>query len=69
MGILQKIYDEISRGTDTSLLIWALIGFLIIILVSRKIGRLKELKNRASLLFMVDIVLFPIMIILFYLIF
>ena len=68
MDIFQKLYDEISRGTDTSLLMWTLVGFLIIILVSRKIGKLKELKNRDTLLFMVDIVLFPIMIILFYLI-
>ena len=39
--ILKKIYTEIVGGTDTSLLIWTLIGFFIIILVSRKIGKIK----------------------------
>ncbi len=64
--ILKKIYTEIVGGTDTSLLIWTLIGFFIIILVSRKIGKIKELENREKLLFMIDIILFPIMLGLFY---
>ena len=66
--ILQKIYTEIAEGTNTALLIWTLVSFVIIVFISRKIGKLKELKNREHLLFMIDIVLFPIMILLFYLI-
>ena len=63
--ILTKIYNELW-GTDTSLLIWTFFGFLLIVLISRKIAKLKELKNREKLLFMIDIVLFPIMIVLFH---
>ena len=66
--ILQKIYAEIAEGTNTALLIWTLVSFVIIVFISRKIGKLKELKNREHLLFMIDIVLFPVMILLFYLI-
>ena len=65
--ILKKIYSELWGG-DTSLLIWTLVGFLFIVFISRRIGKLKELKNRDKLLFMIDIVLFPSMILLFYLI-
>ncbi len=65
--IFTKIYNELW-GTDTSLLIWTLFGFLLIVLISRRIGKLKELKNRDKLLFMIDIALFPLMIILFHLI-
>ena len=63
--IFTKIYDELW-GTDTSLLIWTLFGFLVIVFISRRIGKLKELKNRDKLLLMIDIVLFPIMIVLFH---
>ena len=65
--ILKKIYSELWGG-DTSLLIWTLVGFLLIVFISRRIGKLKELKNRDKLLFMIDIVLFPAMILLFHLI-
>ena len=59
--IFTKIYNELW-GTDTSLLIWILFGFLLIVFISRRIGKLKELKNRDKLLFMIDAILFPVMI-------
>ena len=65
--IFRKIYNELW-GTDTSLLIWILFAFLLIVLISRRIGKLNELKNRDKLLFMIDVILFPIMIILFHLV-
>ena len=55
-------------GTDTSYLIWILFGFLLIVLLSRRISKFKELENRGRLLFFADLVLFPIIIILFHLI-
>ena len=65
--ILKNIYNELWGG-DTSLLMWTLVGFLLIVFISRRIGKLKELKNRDKLLFIIDIVLFPAMILLFHLI-
>ena len=66
LDILQKIYTEIWNGTDTALLMWILFGFLIMILFSRRIGKIKELKNKTQLLLMIDFVFFPIIIVLFY---
>ena len=62
------IYNEISGGTDTSLLIWILFGFIVIVLISRRVSKFKELGNRNRLLFLADLILFPIIIILFHLI-
>ena len=56
LDIFQKIYSELWGGTDTSLLIWIFFGFIVIIFISRKISKLKELANRTRLLFMIDIV-------------
>ena len=67
MEILNKIYEELWGG-ETTPLIWTLISFLGIILISRRIGKLNQLKNRDKLLFAIDIILFPIMILLFHLI-
>ena len=66
LDILQKIYTEIWNGTDTALLMWILFGFLIMILFSRQIGKIKELKNKTQLLLMIDFIFFPIIIVLFY---
>ena len=66
LDILQKIYTEIWNGTDTALLMWILFGFLIMILFSRRIGKIKELKNKTQLLLMIDFIFFPIIIVLFY---
>ena len=63
--IFTKIYNELW-GTDTSLLIWTLFGFLVIVFISRRIGKLRELKNREKLLLTIDTILFPIMIVLFH---
>ncbi len=62
------IYNELLSGTDTSLLIWILFAFFIIVLLSRRISKLKELEDRERLLFIVDLALFPIIIVLFHLI-
>ena len=66
LEIFKKIYQEIWNGTDTALLMWILFGFLIIVLLSRRIGRIKELKNKTQLLLIVDLLFFPIILILFY---
>ncbi len=66
IDILEKIYTEIWNGTDTALLMWLLFGFLIIILFSRRIGKIKELKNKTQLLLTIDFIFFPIIIVLFY---
>ena len=43
--ILTKIYNELW-GTDTSLLIWTFFGFLLIVLISRKITLSKIWSNK-----------------------
>ena len=68
MDILSTIYNELMGGTDTSLLIWILLAFLLMVLLSRRISKFKELENRTRLLFFADLIIFPIIIILFYLI-
>ena len=68
MDILKKIYTEIWNGTDTALLMWVFLGFIIIIFTSRRIARIKELRNRTKLLLITDMILFPAMIFLFHLI-
>ena len=68
MDILSTIYKELMGGTDTSLLIWILLAFLLMVLLSRRISKFKELENRTRLLFLADLIIFPIIIILFYLI-
>ena len=65
---LKIIYNELLGGTDTSLLIWILFGFIVVVLISRRISKFKELENRNRLLFFADLILFPIIIILFHLI-
>ena len=66
--IFNIIYNEIFQGTSTSYLIWILFGFIIIVLISRKLSKFKELEDRTRLLFFADLILFPIIIILFHLI-
>ncbi len=62
------IYNEILGGTDTSLLIWILFAFIIIVLISRRLSKFKELEDRERLLFSIDLILFPVIIILFHMI-
>ena len=66
--IFNIIYNELFQGTSTSYLIWILFGFIIIVLISRKLSKFKELEDRTRLLFFADLILFPIIIILFHLI-
>ncbi len=68
MDILQKIYNEMWNGTDTSLLIWVFVGFIVIVFISRRIAKIAEFKDRTKLLLATDAVIFPIMIFLFYII-
>ena len=65
---LNLIYNEILEGTDTSLLIWIFFAFILIVLISRRLSKFKELEDREKLLFSIDLILFPIIIILFYMI-
>lgn len=66
--LFNKIYLEISTGSTIGALMWVLIGFSLVILLSRQIGQLKKLKRREHLLFNIDIILFPVIIILFHVI-
>ena len=66
-SIINRIYDELSGGDGFMLMMMAtILGLSIIILISRKISRLKKLKNRNELLLMIDAILLPIIIILFH---
>ena len=65
---LKIIYNELLGGTNTTLVIWILFGFVIIVLISRRLSKFKELEDRKRLLFFADLILFPIIIILFHLI-
>ena len=66
IDIFKKIYEEIGSGTNTALLIWIFLGFIIIVFISRKISKIKELKNKTQLLLTVDLFFFPVIITLFY---
>tara|TARA_B110000116_G_scaffold267696_1_gene280427 strand:- start:2481 stop:4016 length:1536 start_codon:yes stop_codon:yes gene_type:complete len=67
MNIFNEIYNELSNGDGFILMVIALLlGLSIIVLISRKISRLKKLKNRSELLLIIDTILLPIMILSFH---
>ena len=54
--IINRIYEEFTNGDGFMLMMFAiLLGLSVIILISRKIGRLKKLENRNELLLLIDI--------------
>ena len=62
--ILNRIYEEFTSGDGFMLMMFAILaGLSIIILISRKIGRLKKLENRNELLLLIDIIILPVIII------
>lgn len=61
-----KIYTELSKDDGSILMmIFVVIGLSLIFFISRRISQLKKIKKRTQLLLAIDIVIFPVIIILF----
>lgn len=61
-----KIYTELSQDDGSILMmIFVVIGLSLIFFISRRISQLKKIKKRTQLLLAIDIVIFPVIIILF----
>jgi len=66
-SIMDRIYNELATGDGFVLMMLVtLLGLSIIILISRRVSRLKKLKNRSELLLIIDVILLPIIIIAFH---
>ncbi|MBJ48255.1 MAG: hypothetical protein CMG59_03660 [Candidatus Marinimicrobia bacterium] len=61
-----KIYTELSQDDGSILMmIFVVIGLSLIFFISRRISQLKKIRKRTQLLLAIDIVIFPVIIILF----
>ena len=61
-----RIYDELSKDDGSILMmIFVLVGLSLIFFISRRISQLKKIEKRTQLLLTIDIIIFPVIILLF----